>query len=70
MADALISTSGYTEVLTVKHCSEIVELYGAARHVQDILNNTYAAIVEKYDDEIDMLIEQGKKQGHFRDALT
>ena len=70
MADTLISISGYTEVLTVKHCSEIVELYGAAQHVQDILNNTYAAIVERYDDEIDMLIEQGRKQGHFRDALT
>ena len=70
MSDTLISTSGYTEVLTVKHCSEIVELYGAARHVQDTLNNTYAAIVEKYDDEIDMLIGQDKKKVYFRDALT
>ena len=70
MSDTLISTSGYTEVLTVKHCSEITELYKAARHVQDVLNNTYAAIVEKYDNEIDMLIRQGRKQGHFRDVLT
>lgn len=70
MSDTLISTSGCTEVLTLKHCSEIEELYSAARHVQDILNNSYAAIVEKYDNEIDMLIRQGKKQGYFRDALT
>lgn len=70
MSDTLISTSGYTEVLTLKHCSEITDLYKSARHVQDVLNNTYAAIVEKYDNDIDMLIRQGRKQGHFRDALT
>ena len=70
MTKTLISTSGYTEVLTLKHCLEIEELYKSARHVQDILNNAYAAIVEKHDDEIYMLIRQGKKQGHFRDALT
>lgn len=70
MSDTLISTSGYTEILTSKHCPEIKELYKSARHVQDVLNNTYAAIVEKYDNEIYELIGEGKKKIYFRDALT
>lgn len=70
MTDSISVTSGYTQVLTSQHCPEIKELCQSARRVQDVLNNAYVAIVEKYDDEIYHLIEQGKKQGYFRDAIT
>lgn len=70
MTDSISVTSGYTQMLTSKNCPEIKELYKTARHVQDTLNNAYVAIVEKHDNEIYHLIEQGKKQGHFRDAIT
>lgn len=70
MVKSITTISGYTEPLTPKHCAEFQELYDSAKQVQDILNNAYTAIVEKYDNEIYELIKQGKKQGHFRDAIT
>lgn len=70
MTNHISVTSGYTQVLTSQHCPEIEDLIQSAKHVQDTLNSAYVAIVKKYDDEIYHLIEQGKKQGHFRDAIT
>ena len=62
MVGNITTISGYTEPLTPKHCAELTELYDSAKQVQDILNNAYVAIVEKYDNEIYELIKQGKKQ--------
>ena len=70
MVENITTISGYTEPLTPKHCTDLTELYNAAKQVQDILNNAYIAIIEKYDDEIYDLIKQGYKQGKFRDEVT
>lgn len=70
MTNHISVTSGYSQVLTSQHCPEIEDLAQSVKRVQDTLNSAYIAIVEKYDNEIYHLIEQGKKQGHFRDAIT
>ena len=70
MVESITTISGYTEPLTPKHCAELTELYDSAKQVQDVLNNAYVAIVEKYDDEIYELIKQGYKQGKFRDEVS
>ena len=70
MVENITTISGYTEPLTPKHCTDLTELYDSAKQVQDILNNAYIAIVEKYDDKIYELIKQGYKQGKFRDEVT
>lgn len=70
MVESITTMSGYTEPLTPKHCADLTELYDSAKRTQDVLNNSYVAIVEKYDDEIYELIKQGYKQGKFRDAIT
>lgn len=70
MVESITTISGYTEPLTPKHCAELKELYNAAKQAQNILNNAYIAIVEKYDDKIYELIKQGYKQGKFRDEVT
>ena len=70
MTNHISATSGYSQVLTSQHCPEIEDLAQSVKRVQDTLNSAYTAIVEKYDTEIYHLIEQGKKQGHFRDAIT
>ena len=70
MVENITTISGYTEPLTLKHCADLTELYDSAKRTQDVLNNAYIAIVEKYDDEIYELIKQGYKQGKFRDAIT
>ena len=70
MVENITTMSGYTEPLTPKHCTDLTELYDSAKQVQDILNNAYIAIVEKYDDKIYELIKQGYKQGKFRDEVT
>lgn len=70
MVENITTISGYTEPLTPKHCSNLKELYDSAKRTQDVLNNAYVAIVEKYDNEIYELIKQGYKQGKFRDEIT
>ena len=70
MGDTITTISGYNEVLVTSHCQELESLKKDVLIVQKTLNNAYTAIVEKYDSEIYGLIEQGLKQGNFRDALT
>ena len=70
MSDSILTTSGYTLILTQKECVELSSLQDNVRKVQSYLNNAYASIVEKYDDQVYEFIELGYKQGKFRDALT
>lgn len=70
MSDSIITTSGYTLVLTSQECSELSSLQNNVQKVQSYLNNAYASIVEQYDDQVYDLIQLGYKQGRFRDALT
>ena len=70
MGDTITTISGYNEVLVTSHCQELESLKKDVLTVQKTLNNAYTAIVEKYDSEIYSLIDQGLKQGNFRDALT
>lgn len=70
MSDSILTTSGYTLILTQKECIELSSLQDNVRKVQSYLNNAYTSIVQQYDDQVYELIELGYKQGKFRDALT
>lgn len=70
MSDSMLTTSGYTLILTQKECIELSSLQDNVRKVQSYLNNAYASIVQQYDDQVYELIKLGYKQGKFRDALT
>lgn len=70
MSDSMLTTSGYTLILTSQECSELSSLQNNVQKVQSYLNNAYASIVEQYDDQVYDLIQLGYKQGRFRDALT